>query len=124
MEQLYLIILPAVFIIMSVGGFLSMWSDKKRAEAGERRIPEAVLFLIAFLLGGLGSMLGMFICHHKTKHWCFLVFMPILAVWSVAVTVIGELLILFTLITLGIVKAIANSVNDGTAAIIAALLSR
>lgn len=41
--------------------------DKKKARAGEWRIPEYVLFAGAWLGGCLGAYLAMKICHHKTQ---------------------------------------------------------
>ena len=72
------------FAAMTVVGFAVMGIDKKRAKNGERRIREATLFLIAFLLGGVGTSAGMFAFRHKTKHWYFVVFMPLLAIANVA----------------------------------------
>lgn len=65
MPQWYLAILPVIFVIMNVAGFLLMLSDKRRAERGARRIPEAVLFIVAFLFGGLGSTIAMFALRHN-----------------------------------------------------------
>ena len=38
---------------------------------GKRRVPEKRLFLLALLGGGLGATAGMFVFHHKTRHWTF-----------------------------------------------------
>lgn len=78
------IVYVSVFLIMSVVGFFSMYADKKKAINDKRRTPEKVLFLIAVLFGGVGSTAGMFVCRHKTKHWYFRVFMPLLAIIDIA----------------------------------------
>jgi Predicted membrane protein len=83
------IILIAAFAVMTVVGYASMAIDKKKAQQGKWRIKEATLFIIAFLLGGVGSTIGMFACRHKTQHWYFRVFLPVAAVFSVAVTIVG-----------------------------------
>ena len=59
--------------VMSMILFTMMGSDKHRAKAGKRRIPEARLFLFAFLLGAPGGLAGMYLFRHKTKHWYFVV---------------------------------------------------
>lgn len=64
----------------SLLGFFSMFSDKRRAKNRERRISEKALFLIALLGGSFGSLIGMWLFRHKTKHWYFVVFMPLILV--------------------------------------------
>ena len=63
------------YIIINLVLFLMMGYDKKQAIKGRRRIPEANLFVIALLGGGLGGFLGMMAFHHKTqKVYFFLIF--------------------------------------------------
>ena len=62
-----------------------MGHDKQCAKKNQRRVPEKSLFLSAALFGALGGTLGMFIFRHKTKHWYFRVFFPLLMVLQVAV---------------------------------------
>lgn len=76
---------------MCILGFASMYIDKQRAIKGKWRISEKALFLIAILLGGLGSYLGMILFRHKTNHWYFVVFFPIFAILSIGVVVLAVL---------------------------------
>lgn len=69
----YKIIIVIYMVIMSVIGFVSMGIDKKRAINKKWRIPEKTLFIIAFLGGAAGSVLGMRIFKHKTKHMKFVI---------------------------------------------------
>ena len=85
-----LFIIPAAFVAMSVIGFVLMGADKRRAEKGAWRIPEKVLFGVSFLLGGVGSLVGMFVFRHKTKHASFRILLPVSALWSLAVTAAAE----------------------------------
>ena len=85
-----LFIIPAAFVAMSVIGFVLMGADKRRAEKGAWRIPEKVLFGVSFLLGGVGSLVGMFVFRHKTKHASFRILLPLSALWSLAVTTAAE----------------------------------
>ena len=55
-----------------------MRADKRRAQRGKRRIPEATLFLVAVLGGSPGVMLGMKAFRHKTLHTSFTVGIPLL----------------------------------------------
>lgn len=66
------------FVIINLAGLISMWLDKKRAIRHQWRIPEATLFLIALLGGSLGSIIGMQLFRHKTKHWYFVWGMPLI----------------------------------------------
>ncbi len=76
------IFITAMFIyllIINLIGFAAMGMDKSKAKKGAWRIPEATLFLFAFLGGGIGTTLGMNIFRHKTKHWYFKFGMPLIA---------------------------------------------
>ena len=70
--------------VMSLILFIMMGSDKRRAKAGKRRIPEARLFLFAFLFGAPGGLAGMYLFRHKTKHWYFVVGFWLLTVLQIA----------------------------------------
>lgn len=72
--MIYLII--AYLICINLAGFASMGLDKKKAIRHEWRIPETTLFLIALLGGSLGSIVGMQLFRHKTRHWYFVCGMP------------------------------------------------
>ena len=78
------IIVLAYIFVMSVVGFISMGADKQKAKKGKWRTPEATLFIIALLGGALGSVIGMQVFRHKTKHWYFALFMPLILVAQIA----------------------------------------
>ena len=86
MKPWQIVLLAAIFI-MSVVGFVSMGVDKNRAKKDKWRIPEKTLFLIALLGGSLGSVLGMQVFRHKTKHWYFAVFMPMILLVQIGLVV-------------------------------------
>ena len=64
---------------MSLVAFLTMGSDKLLAKRGARRVPEARLFLLALLGGGIGGFLGMYAFRHKTRHLHFVIGFPLIA---------------------------------------------
>ena len=72
-------LLILILTVMSAVLFLTMGADKSRAKSHCRRIPEARLFLLALLGGAVGGTLGMWVFRHKTRHWYFAVFFPLLA---------------------------------------------
>lgn len=65
-------------VIMNFVGFVLMGIDKHRARTRDWRIPEKVLFGAALLGGSIGAWAGMYIFHHKTRHWYFVVGMPLI----------------------------------------------
>lgn len=65
-------------------GFFAMGIDKRRAKKHEWRIKERTLFLIAVLLGSAGIWLGMYAFRHKTKHWYFVVGIPVILAAQIA----------------------------------------
>ena len=67
-------------VLMNLAGFLAMGIDKRRAKKRAWRLPEKLLFGISILGGSVGSWMGMYVFHHKTKHWYFAVGMPLILV--------------------------------------------
>lgn len=65
-------------LIVNMIGFFIMGMDKFRAKKQLWRIPEKILFLTALLGGSLGTNLGMRLFRHKTRHWYFVVGMPLI----------------------------------------------
>jgi len=63
-------------LAVNLAAFCLMGADKRRARRGEWRIRERTLFLCALLGGSVGSILGMWLFHHKTRHWYFLLGLP------------------------------------------------
>ena len=78
--------------------FALMGIDKWKALHDSWRIPEKTLFLSAILGGTVGSLTGMYLFRHKTKHLSFTVGMPLI----LAVQVILLLLLAFRLQLLGV----------------------
>ncbi len=58
-------------LIINLVAFCLMGADKRRAVRHRWRIPEKTLFLAAILGGSAGSIAGMRLFRHKTKHWYF-----------------------------------------------------
>lgn len=65
-------------IIVNLISFITMGIDKRKAQKRAFRIPEAALFVLAIIGGSLGSVIGMHLFHHKTRHWYFLYGMPVI----------------------------------------------
>ena len=61
-------------------GFFMMGVDKWKAKRDAWRISEKTLFLAAILGGSIGSILGMRVFHHKTRHWYFKFGLPAILV--------------------------------------------
>ena len=57
-----------------------MGLDKRKAKKNLWRIPEKTLFLSAILGGSAGAIAGMYVFHHKTRHWYFVIGMPLILV--------------------------------------------
>ncbi len=67
-------------IAMNIIGLLVMGMDKHKAKAHQWRIPEKTLFLISMIGGSVGTLAGMYLFRHKTKHWYFVIGMPLILV--------------------------------------------
>ena len=63
---------------VNVVSFLMMGIDKRKAVKRAFRIPESTLFVLAIIGGSIGSIIGMHLFRHKTRHWYFLYGMPVI----------------------------------------------
>lgn len=88
-------LLLAYAVIINLAGLIVMGMDKSRAKRHAWRISEATLFLISFLGGSIGTWAGMYLFRHKTKHWRFVIGMPLICVFHVilAVYALDQLLV-------------------------------
>ena len=75
-----LLIIISYLVLMNLAAFALMGIDKLKAKKRAWRIPEATLFLFAIFGGSLGSIAGMFLFRHKTRHWYFLYGMPLILI--------------------------------------------
>lgn len=76
------------FLVLNCVGFAIMGIDKWKAKRRAFRIPEVTLFIIAIVGGCLGSILGMHIFRHKTKHWYFLYGLPAILAIQIIICVL------------------------------------
>lgn len=81
---------------VNVVSFLMMGIDKRKAVKRAFRIPESTLFVLAIIGGSIGSIIGMHLFRHKTRHWYFLYGMPVI----LALQIILILAVLFSPIEL------------------------
>ncbi|WP_319506356.1 DUF1294 domain-containing protein [uncultured Methanolobus sp.] len=65
-------------LLMNIVAFSLMGIDKRKAKKNEYRIPEKTLFLWAIAGGSVGSIAGMYLFRHKTRHPSFQIGMPLI----------------------------------------------
>jgi uncharacterized membrane protein YsdA (DUF1294 family) len=82
--------LIAYLILVNAAGFLLMLADKRKAQKNQWRIPETTLLLTALLGGSLGTVMGMRLFRHKTRHLHFSLGLPVL----LALHIIGLVLLI------------------------------
>ena len=78
----------AAVLVMSAVLFCLMGIDKRLAVTHRRRVSEKTLFSFAALFGAPGGLLGMYVFHHKTKHWYFVVGMPAILILQMCIAVL------------------------------------
>lgn len=83
-----IIVIAAYFIFVNLFGFVLMGIDKKKAIKGAFRIPEAALFMVAIIGGSIGSILGMYTFHHKTRHLIFVYGMPAILILQIILLIL------------------------------------
>jgi uncharacterized membrane protein YsdA (DUF1294 family) len=64
-------ILFVYVIAVTVVTFFYFGVDKMRSQVGDRRIRERTLWILCFIGGSLGGLLGMHFFRHKTKKLSF-----------------------------------------------------
>ena len=69
------------YAVINLGGFIAFALDKHFAKTGKRRIMERDLILLALLGGAFGCLLGMILCHHKTRKRKFQIAIPAFVIW-------------------------------------------
>ena len=86
MELKYIIII-GYLVVMNIVGIAVMGIDKSKAKRGAWRIKEATLFGVSIIGGSIGTLLGMYMFRHKTKHIYFVIGMPLILILHIALTV-------------------------------------
>ncbi len=66
-----------------------MWYDKRCARKGKWRVKERTLFIACACFGGIGGVLGMNLLRHKTKHWYFKLFFPLMMIVQIVLVILG-----------------------------------
>ena len=86
MELKYIIII-GYLVVMNIVGIAVMGIDKSKAKRGAWRIKEATLFGVSIIGGSIGTLLGMYMFRHKTKHIYFVIGMPMILILHIALAV-------------------------------------
>ncbi|MDE5695807.1 MAG: DUF1294 domain-containing protein [Lachnospiraceae bacterium] len=81
-------IIALYLTIINITGFAVMGIDKRKAIRHRWRVRESTLFLIALIGGSVGSILGMRVFHHKTRHWYFAYGMPLILIVQILLAVL------------------------------------
>lgn len=69
------------FVSINLISFVIMLIDKKKAIHRKWRIAESTFFLLSLLGGCFGTLLGMYLFHHKTKKLKFKLIPVICIIW-------------------------------------------
>ena len=72
------IVVGGYLLLMNIVGLYVMYSDKRREIKHRFSIPERTLFIVSLFGGSIGTWAGMYLFRHKTKHWYFVVGMPLI----------------------------------------------
>ena len=62
----YPLVVLAFLFVMNVISLIAYYADKKKAQKGAWRIPEATLIGLSWAFGSVGAMIGMYHFRHKT----------------------------------------------------------
>lgn len=65
-------------LLINAAGLLLMLVDKWKAKKNRWRVRESTLLMVAALGGSVGSLLGMYLFRHKTRHLKFTLGIPLI----------------------------------------------
>ncbi|MCL2376335.1 MAG: DUF1294 domain-containing protein [Defluviitaleaceae bacterium] len=82
------IIALGIFALWNIITFAMYGADKGKAKKGRWRVSETALIACAFLMGGVGSFLGMRLFRHKTQHLKFKLLVPLAIIVNICVFVL------------------------------------
>ena len=86
-STLYVIL--GILLLTNLFSFALMGYDKHCARKGKWRVKERTLFIACACFGGIGAVLGMNILRHKTKHWYFKLFFPLMMIAQIILIILG-----------------------------------
>lgn len=72
--------LAIYLVIANLYGLIIMYQDKQKSKKKQWRVPEGRLFIIALLFGSVGIWAGMYLFRHKTRHWKFVIGVPVIII--------------------------------------------
>ena len=75
-------------LLINATGFLLMLSDKRKAIKKRWRIPERMLIGISVLGGSIGTLMGMHLFRHKTRHLKFSVGIPVILAFQIVLMIL------------------------------------
>ena len=82
------VILLIFLLLINILGFVIMGIDKRKARNKSFRISEKTFFIVSLLGGSLGTWVGMYLFRHKTRHWYFVAFIPVISVLQIILLII------------------------------------
>lgn len=82
-----LTVICTLLAIINVTGFLVCALDKHRARKGKWRVSEKTIFCIAIFGGSIGVYAALLLFQHKTRHFRFMLGIPVIFIIQAFVTV-------------------------------------
>ena len=82
------IVLVIYLVLINFIGIAFMAVDKIRAMEHRFRVPEGVLLTISIIGGSIGTILGMFLFHHKTRRQKFRIGLPAILAAQAALVIL------------------------------------
>ena len=83
-----MIFIAAYLFLINATGLVIMLVDKQKARKNQWRIPERTLLCIAAIGGSIGTLVGMKLFRHKTKHASFTIGVPLMLALQIMLAVL------------------------------------
>lgn len=84
MNDFNFLLVAAFYLTINITAFMVMMLDKVKSRKNKaERISEGTLFFMAAAFGSVGVYLGMFVFHHKTRKWHFIIGIPLMMLQNI-----------------------------------------
>lgn len=80
-------LLSIYLIIINLITFIIFGIDKFKSIKNKWRFKESTLINLCFIGGSIGGLISMYLFHHKTKHSCFHIGIPLIIITQIIVMI-------------------------------------
>lgn len=82
--DIFTYVIIGYLVLVNLVAFIVFGVDKHKARSHKWSVSEKTLFFLAIIGGSIGAIAGMYTFRHKTRHWYFVIGMPLILILQLA----------------------------------------